>query len=783
MGRAALNKMNKTCIAACLMGLAASPAFAQTAESANQPAAAANQLEDIIVTAEKRASTVQDTPISMTAVSGEELQKAGITDLSGVVREVPGISMRTAGPGQTEIEMRGLSSSGGAAPTVGFYLNDYPLTPPAAALVGKVVIDPDLFDLNRVEVLRGPQGTLYGSGSMGGTVKLVTNTPTLNKFESTVNALGSQTSGGGFNYGVNAMLNIPLSTDTAALRIVVTDKHNDGWIDRIVENPFPLPVNPGPCGPGWPGCTRGDVTSVSATQVVPRSNTEHLTGARAELAWFPNDKLQVDSMVMYQRISDDGYNEYDDPPGTSAGLKHYQPFNLSEPFSDNFYVLGTTVTYDMGYAKLTSATAYYSRKESQDQDDSEALYSFFPLFGYTPPIEPILFNETDQTQQLSEELRLTSSGAGPLQWIVGAFFARFESTFGEYSASVPVAYGSSGGAAANPLGIIYQAHNPYAMRQYAIFGESTYAVAEQVKVTAGVRLYRFQSTADEEISGIAATGNGAQQTATFNAANNGVNPKLTVAYEPSNALNVYGTIARGFRPGGINQQIPASLCNLTAETYGPDSTWNFEIGEKAKLAEGRVTLNTDFYYIRWSQVQQVVNQPCGYPLTMNAGDAASYGPEVELAARLSPEVTVNLSGTYNHAQLTTVPDSVNTADSALHSGTPILNIPKYTLMASLNYATRLWDDKKLAARISDSFVGSATDIAFTYETLGSYNLADARVGITADKWSAYLFADNLGNTHAMLGVNTSSFAFQSPSLVRVATNTPRTVGVDLTYHF
>src|ERR1700677_2991231 len=141
-----------------------------------------DELEEIVVTAEKRASTVQETPISMTAMSGDLMQQVGISNINGVIQAVPGISVRTAGPGQTELEMRGLSSSGGSSPTVGFYLDDYPLTPPAAALNGKVVIDPDLFDLNRVEVLRGPQGTLYGSGSMGGTVKLVTNAPQLNDF-------------------------------------------------------------------------------------------------------------------------------------------------------------------------------------------------------------------------------------------------------------------------------------------------------------------------------------------------------------------------------------------------------------------------------------------------------------------------------------------------------------------------------------------------------------------------------------------------------------------------
>ena len=229
-------------------------------------------LEEIVVTAEKRSSTVQDTPISMTAMSGDLMQQEGVSNLTGVVQAVPGISVRTAGPGQTELEMRGLSSSGGSAPTVGFYLDDYPLTPPAAALNGKVVIDPDLFDLNRVEVLRGPQGTLYGSGSMGGTIKLVTNPAKLNEFEGAVEAIGSGTTGGGFNRGGNLMLNAPLIDDRLAMRVVLTDKYTDGWLNRIVESNFPPPTGPGPCGPGWPGCTRGDVTAVTPTAVVPRIN-------------------------------------------------------------------------------------------------------------------------------------------------------------------------------------------------------------------------------------------------------------------------------------------------------------------------------------------------------------------------------------------------------------------------------------------------------------------------------------------------------------------------------
>src|SRR5580692_4193780 len=175
----------------------------------------AEQLQEVIVTAQKRVSTVQETPISITAITGESLQERGVTDLATIVQSVPGVSMRQSGPGQTELEMRGMTSGGGNSSTVGFYLDDTPLTAPASAQNVKVVIDPNLYDLNRVEVLRGPQGTLYGSGSMGGTIKLVPNAPDLTRFAASAEALPSYTDGGGFNRGENAMVNIPFGGGTA----------------------------------------------------------------------------------------------------------------------------------------------------------------------------------------------------------------------------------------------------------------------------------------------------------------------------------------------------------------------------------------------------------------------------------------------------------------------------------------------------------------------------------------------------------------------------------------
>src|SRR5882757_6970931 len=192
--------------------------LAQTASPTDKTLGSENPLAEIVVTAEKRESTVQKTPISMTAISGAELQLQGMEDFHSIAQEIPGISMKTSGPGQTEYEMRGLDATGGFSPTVGFYMDDAPLTAPAQAAQGKVVIDPDLYDLNRVEVLRGPQGTLYGAGSMGGTIKLATNQPDPHAFGANVEVIGSGTTGNGsVNGGASGMVNLPLG-DIVALR-------------------------------------------------------------------------------------------------------------------------------------------------------------------------------------------------------------------------------------------------------------------------------------------------------------------------------------------------------------------------------------------------------------------------------------------------------------------------------------------------------------------------------------------------------------------------------------
>jgi outer membrane receptor protein involved in Fe transport len=273
------------------------------------------QLQEVVVTAEKRSERIQDVPLSVTAYTGDALQQAGITSLGELGSETAGVSEKNSGPGQTEFEMRGVASSGGQFPTVGVYLDDTPVTPPAVAQLGKVVIDPSLYDLNRVEVLRGPQGTLYGEGSMGGTIRLITNQPDPTAFAISGEATGSGTQGAGGNYSANLMLNIPLVSDAVALRLVATDKYTDGWIDRIVESPFPEESDG--------GLTRGNVLAAPVAMRFSDVNWERLQGGRAELLVQPTERLTINASFLDQRITQGGPNYADVPPGVDEE-SHYQ---------------------------------------------------------------------------------------------------------------------------------------------------------------------------------------------------------------------------------------------------------------------------------------------------------------------------------------------------------------------------------------------------------------------------------------------------------------------------
>ncbi len=818
-----------------------SPDVMALAATAAATAADSSGLEEIVVTAEKRNSTVQNTPISMAAISGDDLTAKGISSVEAIAGKVPGVSMRTAGPGQTEYEMRGLTSAGGSAATVGFYIDETPLSASAVALNGRTVIDPDLFDLNHVEVLRGPQGTLYGSGSMGGTIKLVTNQPKLGVLEGATDLNVSDTKHGGANGGGSLMLNLPLG-EVAALRVVATEKYVSGFIDRIVIQPgaFPYPTNPAVAGvtPATCAyyCNRGDVAAAPVQKDIKGSNLERYTSARAALLVKPSDNLSVTTTLMYQRIDADGYNNYQENPG---GLAIYQPYDQKEPYYDSFKLASIDIEYGFDFATLTSATSYWKRDVFQSTDSTEALQNINNLTTFIQN----LYTEEDPTAQFSEELRLTSKDSGRFQWVGGLYFANLHSGYittnqapgfatasscGLASAANPVGghcdpltqYNPNGvlrypdaslppypsGQAANPNGIVFNDNNPDVLKQTAIFGQGSLQFTDTLKLTAGLRVFHFTIENHSHQTGLGTASANQDPTILSQTANGtAVLPRLNLAYTPTPDLTVYGTIAKGSRPGGFNLPIPlpttqqlesnpaAYNCGLplsgpppavyvtSQPNYTPDSVWSIELGEKAKFDDRRFTVNADVYYIKWAHIQQVLSLSCGYPYDTNAGDAKAYGPELELSAIIVPGLTFDVSGTKTMAYISN--PSPSALLSGLTPGTRIINVPKYTAVASLDYEKAITDKLNGSLYVSSSLTGPVEDQAASRQVLAAHNFVDGRVGVTSGPWAAYVTGTNLTNKIAALTIDNTVFAWQTYAITRVSTNQPRTLGVDFQYKF
>src|ERR1700691_241744 len=755
-------------------GVLAGSALAQTAPPTDKNSAKETGLEEIVVTAEKRESTVQKTPISMTAISEAEIQARGFEDFRSIAQETPGVSMKTSGPGQTEFEMRGLDATGGFSPTVGFYIDDAPLTAPAQAAQGKVVVDPDLYDLNRVEVLRGPQGTLYGAGSMGGTIKLVTNAPQLNTVAVSAQTTESGTDGGGFNYGGSAMLNLPIAQDVAAIRFVGTYKYTSGWIDRIVLDPFPLETNG--------GLTRGNVLAAPVQARYSDVNWEELEGGRVSLLLKLGDNLTIQPGLMHQKISTGGPFTIDDPPGNVYA--HYQPFDIAEPLEDNFSLYTLTIKYHFDFADLTSATAKWNRHDEQTQDISETIQSLLGIPSFYPPvgIGGGSQEETDFSDQASEELRLASNGDGRFQWLGGVFFSDFNSnttSLSNYAGLQPI-FGTTD---------LISIGEPINVTQRALFGETSYKVTDQLKATLGLRYYSYSSTEEAINGGIASVAGGPGTVLEFGRADNkGFNPKVNLAYTATDDVLLYTTAAKGFRPGGPNTPVPLSgpaQCltgpgnlqslglNSAPNQFNPDNVWSYEVGEKARALGNTFQINSAVYYERWTNAPQLVDPSCASAFTATAGTASVYGSEIELAANLSESFMVTQNVGLTHA---TFNDSVRATNTV--EGQKLLDVPDLTLNTSVIYSTPVTASFNFNARGTYTYIGPMQDITYVRNNLPGYALVNARAGLTSDRFSVFLFCDNLTDKMAILTNNVAQ-TVNIPSVNRWVTHQPRTIGVDL----
>lgn len=764
-------------VALCLS--LSSAMFAQIA-AAQQTHADSGQLEEIIVTAEKRESTVQTTPISLTAVSGQDIQDRGLTDLGNLVQSVPGVSIRTSGPGMTEFEMRGVASTGGNSPTVGFYYDDTALTAPSAANEGKIVISPSLYDLNRVEVLRGPQGTLYGSGSMGGTIKVVPNAPNPNAFDASAELVSGDTDHGGFDHGENAMVNLPFGGGMAALRLVGSYSRDAGWIDRVVIAPgaFPLPN----------GTTRGDVLAAPVAADYHDVNDVEKTSVRVSAVVNPVEGLSITPSFFYQKLSSGGLPYIDSDPGTDA---HYQPYDISEAYSDTFKLSSINITYKTPILALTSITSYWSRNEPVTQDATESWTTGLGPYvnGYYPPTglgasSAIEYNPTHQT---TEEFRISSVGDSNLKWLLGYYYEDFHSAW-------DIVFPSQNGAALFGSNNLFSYFSPMPIYQQSVFGEVTYNVTDPWAITVGARRYRYDAPVSlDQFGALTAT----VMTETSER-DQGVTPKISTSYQFTKDLMVYLTAAKGFRPGGGTGPVPTSgpssvNCEPQLQVeYGSngafvpgpisfksDNIWSYEAGEKWMLADRRVTVNGALYFEKWSGVQQTnALSQCGYVYTANAGNAHVRGGELEIQAIVVPEVTVSGNVGYSHAALV----SSNLIDAGFNPGTPIQDVPQWTSTVSAAWRHPLTDQFALTARVDSTYTGSRTDETYSINQLPAYDLTNIRGGLDAGHWSAVLFVNNVADKRALISDITQA-AENIPTFNRIAVSQPRTAGIDLNYRF
>jgi iron complex outermembrane recepter protein len=764
-----------------------------------------DQLREIVVTAEKRAEDIKDIPISVSAISGADILAHHITDYDDISRTVPGLSFTAGpGPGLDDIEIRGVSSASGSA-TVGIYIDEVSVTVPNSQYDGAV--QPKLFDLDRVEVLRGPQGTLYGASSMGGTIRFITKQPDLDDFGASVGTDLSKTHHGGFNNDEYGILNIPVINGVFALRLGVDISDESGYIDHYI--PTANGAGPTPGSVLSPGTN--DSTGVLGERGVNdvRTQVVRLTGKIAA-----PDEWVITPAILWQRTAAADTNIF----YPDIGL-YDQDKRVAEPYADDLGLPSLTIVKSFGWADLTSITSYFKRDFRRITDgtyyNSYIVGSSFIAGGFqngyfsTPPTPPasaaqLYAAETEigflpspagydaRTSQISEEMRLASKSASiagrATTWTAGLYYSdqhrrflddeyipglqsTFQSIFGYpvgSAASIigPTYYPATSSFPAESFAndLIYYGHEFPRQQQIAPFGEATIDITSALKGTVGVRYVSAKS--DETVYSGGFYSYGLPTVYLVNARYHATTPKFSLDYALDPTTNLYVTVAKGFRLGGPTGPVPAyqpngpngtpGPCDSDYKTYGltsapnqfqSDWLWSYELGLKGRYFDNRVSVDTAVYAINWSNIQQTINLPtCGFYFTANVGDAKIYGSELEVRALVSPGLTLALNAGSTHAYIS----SVSTLGSGIVTvGEQVLGVPLYSVTPSIEYDRPISDDSSLFAHSDFPYTGRSRGYfdssGLPYLFQPAYGVLNLNLGLKHDRLELALYAKNALN--------------------------------------
>lgn len=742
---------------------AAAPAVAQGTNSpaSNAKASDAQSDDQIVVTATLRSQRIQDVPLSVTAFSQEELIQKGVVGFEGLARETPGVALSKATDNNARFTTRGISTNGwgaGLQVTTAVYIDELPLT----TIGNSITLDSNLYDVERVEFLRGPQGTLFGSGSLSGAMRILTRRPDVNRFDaSALVDLGVTQDGGGIRQRYNGMVNVPLVSDVAALRVVGFYRNEEGYLDNI--------------GTG-----------------VKNANTLKGYGGRAMLLIKTTDRLSIRLTATYE---DSGP---EDASLTTPALGDRKRSSLRpDRYTSVTQIYNASLDYDFDFAHLTSSSTYSINQGDFDVD-------LGGTFGAALTI-PFLMDINYKTRTFVQETRLVSKSSGTgFDWVIGGFYLNRDlDTFREDGSTS--AFLTARAITGLPNGVFAQYINNTRNYELAGFGELTYNFNEQLAVTGGLRYGTYGGTTTTvggftsvyftralfSIQGLIEPTATPQSSFSYPVASR-ASWKGSLTYRPSRDLTLYGTVSTGYRTPVYNARAgTASLLNpadlIIPQGATSDNLINYELGLKGRWLDGRLTAAIAAYYIDWNNIQVQANRVSdSAQFATNIGGAYSQGIEAEI--RLTPVtgLTFGLNGSLNEAKVNRITAQESQVSGAVDGGR--LSAPQVqgSFYGTYNYG--LGANAKGFTSFQLQYVGAFPNMfpntpgtlgtrSPLYDFTSNYAYINLQTGVTIGKVNATLYVENLANSRATTYIHPESFVYSRYGILR-----PRTFGIRLGYN-
>jgi iron complex outermembrane receptor protein len=700
------------------------------------------ELDEVVVTATKRPELVRNISGSITALTGATLEEIGAQDFADYLTRVPGVVLNAQVPGLSPVVIRGVSTTTGfdqGQSTTGYFINDIPLTDPYS-VIG--IPDIDTFDVDNVAVLRGPQGTLFGSASLGGAVNYQAAKPNMSEYELHVQATGESATNGGTGGAGKLMVNVPLISDVLAMRAVYYYRDDPGYYNNI-------------------GTGKKD------------SNVTLTRGGRFEATWAPTSNTTINYMFLDQTedTADIGYQE----PASAGPLE--KKTVIPEPNDFTTLLHSLRLDQDLGFATLTAMATYHDKSQRVTQDETAALGSLLP------GVSPIVSQQNGYSRGGDYEVRLASPSGERIEYLIGAMYDNTRESFGESFQGANAEqvieslysgiFGTGIGARGAPGGVFLSAQLPFDGREKALFGELTYHFNDQWKATLGGRAFQTESSnrsiesgfIEDLLSGaLATTLSGSQK-------DSGFLPKGSVTWTPNANIMTYALVSKGFRFGGPN--IAAAVGgSVVPPTFGSDSLINYELGTRTSWFEQRLQLDTNIYYIDWSNIQVQLYTPFAQSYGANAGGAKNYGLESTALWRISKGLSLRTNLTYLSARLDQ-DYNPGGGEPIIPSGSTLPGASKWQVSNLLSYQwfSGPW---KPVFIFGQRYVSTAPGAFQVGVPQGNYSLYDARMTLHIKDVRVSAFVDNIANSHGV----TSGFI--APPLEEYLVR-PRTVGITLDY--